>query len=184
MKFLPWGWGFAIALVGAIAFTPTQTATSHSIKVSQQPLPTQPYTTDFFSIDLPAGWMTYGSESDYYMFWSKQPPETGGGQIAPVDLIKTDIYLIDQDFETALDRNYFIGYEEENIISYREVQINGQDAVQFHTQGGGWDFPDTFVTIVRYSDEQSISMASYFTNSYASSLPTIEQLHQSLTITP
>jgi hypothetical protein len=181
MKFLPLGWGFAIALMGAIAFTPTQPVTSHIIKVSQQPLPTQPYTTDFFSLDLPVGWTAQTSGPEYYIFWNDPPVEAGGG-IAPVHVIKTDITPIDGDFETIVEQNYFLENEGEEIVTYRQVQINGRDAVQFHTQGGGWDFPDTFVTIVRYSDQQSLLMASYFTNSQASSLPTIERLHQSLTV--
>lgn len=181
MKILPLGIIFAIAGMGAIAIASTPPATSHTITLSQQPLATQPYSTDFFSLDLPVGWTVQTSGPEYYIFWNDPPTEAGGG-IAPVHVIKTDITPIDGDFETIVEQNYFLGNEGEEVISYQQVQINGRDAVQFHTQGGGWDFPDTFVTIVRYSDEKSILMASYFTNSHDSSLPTIEKLHQSLTV--
>jgi hypothetical protein len=183
MKLLVLGCVSAIALTGAIAFNAIQPVASHITSVTQTTASTQTYTaSDFFTLELPVGWTAQKLDPTYYMFWN-DPPDGPGGGVAPVHVIKTDVTLVYGDFDTIVEQNDFLEDEGEEIVSYRQVQIDGRDAVQFHTQGGGWDFPDTFVTIVRYSDEQSILMASYFTDSHASSLPTIERLHQSLHVT-
>ncbi|MEC4805837.1 MAG: hypothetical protein SAJ12_02845 [Jaaginema sp. PMC 1079.18] len=179
MKRLSLGCISAIALVSAIACTPVPSVTSATPSVSQEPQSTQPYTTDFFTVDLPVGWTAQVSGSEYYILWNEPPPGPREG-IAPANVIKTDVTLIDQNFETAIAPEFLSDTGE--VLQRNPTQINGRDAVQVYTHGGYGDFPDTWVTIMRYSEERSVMMSSYFTASHESSLTMVKQLHESLTV--
>lgn len=137
---------------------------------------TQP---NFFSIQHPPDWVVDKTASNYIMFWSRQPSGHGGGK-APTDLIKTDITLMDGSLASAVKQQ--IAWSQENhstVKRRRNLTIGGRNAVRLHLTGGGFDFPDTMLSLVRYNEKQTVAIASYYTASNARSASTIEQVHSS-----
>lgn len=137
---------------------------------------TQP---NFFSIQHPSGWAIDKSASNYITIWSRRPSGSGGGT-APPDLIKTDITLTDGSLETAVKREIASSQEHNSTIKRRSnLTINGRNAVRVHLTGGGFAFPDTVLSFIRYNNQQTVVIASYYTASNSRASATIERVHGS-----
>jgi hypothetical protein len=134
---------------------------------------------NFFSIQHPSGWAIDKSASNYTTIWSRKPTEPGGGK-APANLIKTDITVPEGSLETVVKRDIASSSSYNATVKRRRnLTINGRNAVRVHLTGGGFDFPDTIVTFVRYNNKQTVVISSYYTASNSSAAGTIERIHES-----
>lgn len=137
---------------------------------------TQP---NFFSIQHPSGWKVDKSASNYITLWSRRLSSPSGGS-APPDLIKTDITLADGSLETVVKREMASSQEHNSTVKRRRnLTINGRNAVRVHLTGGGFDFPDTVLSFIRYNNKQTVVIASYYTASNSKASSTIERVHGS-----
>lgn len=137
---------------------------------------TQP---NFFSIQHPSGWAVDKSASNYTTIWSRKPSDPGGGT-APPDLIKTDITLADGSLETVVKREIASSQENNSTVKRRRnLTINGRNAVRVHLTGGGFAFPDTMLSFIRYNNKQTVVIATYYTASNSRASDTIERIHGS-----
>ncbi len=137
---------------------------------------TQP---NFFSIQHPSGWSVDKTASNYVMIWSRQPSSSGGGK-APTDLIKTDISLTDGSLETVVKREIASSQSNNSRVKRRRnLTINGRNAVRIDLTGGGFAFPDTVLTLIRYNNKRTVLIASYYTASNSTASATIERVHGS-----
>jgi hypothetical protein len=158
---------------------------SHSLTgINSSSAQTQPkfvtYTErNFFSIQHPSGWAIDKSASNYTTIWSRKPTGAGGGK-APANLIKTDITVPDGSLETVVKRDIASSSSYNATVKQRRnLTINGRNAVRVHLTGGGFDFPDSMLTFVRYNNKQTVVISSYYTASNSSSAGTIERVHGS-----
>jgi hypothetical protein len=134
---------------------------------------------NFFSIQHLSGWSVDKSASNYITIWSRRPSSPGGGT-APPDLIKTDITLTDGSLETVVKREIALSQDNNSTVKRRRnLTINGRNAVRIHLTGGGFAFPDTVLSLIRYNNKQTAVIASYYTASNSSASATIERLHGS-----
>lgn len=134
---------------------------------------------NFFSIQHPSGWAIDKSATNYTTIWSRKPTGAGGGK-APANLIKTDITFPEGSLETVVKRDIASSQSYNATVKQRRnLTINGRNAVRVHLTGGGFDFPDSMLTFVRYNNKQTVVISSYYTASNSSSAGTIERIHGS-----
>jgi hypothetical protein len=161
------------------------------VSVNDQPnlplkiLPVQAQTIDIdrvtytepnlFSVQYPGNWLVQKNVSNYFIFWNRCTSRPGGSP-APPDLIKTDITIIDGSLETVTEQP--IGFRS-TLTRRSKLTIGGQDAVRFWYSDGSFDFPNTIVSYVRYTDNQTFSIASYYTASNSNAVDTIQRFHGS-----
>ncbi|GAB4189119.1 MAG: hypothetical protein Fur006_30100 [Coleofasciculaceae cyanobacterium] len=134
---------------------------------------------NFFSIQHPSGWSIDKSASNYITIWSRRPSGSGGGT-APPDLIKTDITLAEGSLDTVVKREIESSQENNSTVKQRRnLTINGRNAVRVHLTGGGFAFPDTILSFIRYNNKQTVVITSYYTASNSRASATIERIHGS-----
>jgi hypothetical protein len=132
-----------------------------------------------FSVQYPEGWKIELLPDDYVILVNYRP--TTGGGAAPTEAIKTDIVLLTETYEQAV-KNIFESIEmlDETLLKQEELIIGGQEALRVWTTGSPFDFPDIMITVIRYSDDQTISMASYYTAKNQEAVGQIISVHNSL----
>jgi hypothetical protein len=134
---------------------------------------------NFFSIQHPSGWSIDKSASNYITIWSRRPSGSGGGTASP-DLIKTDITLADGSLDTVVKRVIASSQENNSTVKRRRnLTINGRNTVRVHLTGGGFAFPDTILSFIRYNNKHTVVIASYYTASNSRASATIERVHGS-----
>ncbi|MBE9151305.1 MULTISPECIES: PsbP-related protein [unclassified Coleofasciculus] len=134
---------------------------------------------NFFSVAHPSGWAVERVNENYITLWSRRPSEPGGGQ-APPNLIKTDITIVNGSLETAVEGAIATSKEGDSTLTRRgNLKIGGRDAVRIWLTGSSFDFPDTILSFVRYTDNQTISITSYYTASNPTAVDTIQRIHWS-----
>lgn len=135
---------------------------------------------EWVSLQYPREW-TFEQLSSTYGILTNFETILGGG-LAPIEAIKTDVTLLPESFETLVnpEQPATLGEEETTVLKREELQINGRQAVRLWLATPAFDFSHAIVTYIRYSNEQTLFIASYYSaeNPVAENL--IQQVHQSL----
>lgn len=135
---------------------------------------------DYFSFQYPANWQLErsGSKPPYLIVTSYRM--TPGGGLALKQAIKTDVTLLPQSMQALINKPPT--GDDIKISRTRHLTIAGKPAYQRWYRSLGFDFPDTVVTYVQYSDRQTAVLSSYYTASNPRAVPQIQQIHQSFRI--
>ncbi len=133
---------------------------------------------NLFSIRYPSGWSVDSSNKEYVII-TNYKPQTGGGK-APASYIKNDISFVDSSFNTAINQQ--VANFKQNgakITKTQSLTINGKSAYRLWVNNSGFAFPNSIVTLVRYKNNKTAVIVSFYTKSNSSALGVIQPLQQS-----
>ncbi len=130
---------------------------------------------NLFSIEYPEDWYVedYSASALNIIIWSQRPPE---GFDWPSDLVKTDIYFLTGDFDTALQQ-FLVGIETGDGVVTRqgELTVGGRRAMRIWSSSNDW-LP-SISTLVQYdSDRTALISSFYIDDSY---IDEIQDIHWS-----
>ncbi|HEY9876736.1 MAG TPA: PsbP-related protein [Candidatus Obscuribacterales bacterium] len=139
----------------------------------------QTYTSPkLFSIQYPSNWFVNATNRRYVII-TNYKPQVGGGE-APANYMKTDITFMPGSLETAVSQSIASTRKNFDKILKREtITVAGREAVRIWITGSGFDFPDTIVTYVRYTNKETATMATFYTKSNSSAVDIIKRIHGS-----
>lgn len=140
-----------------------------------------------FSISYPAGWfISHSTNSDaipreLVVITSLKPPKTGSHAF-PENLIKTDIQINPGSFEENLDNITFssLGADGNSKITGKgRTVIGGQEAYRVWISD-----PEAKAinTIVRYTQDETVSIISFYTDKNPAAIPLVQRIQGSFRI--
>ncbi|MEB3181099.1 MAG: PsbP-related protein [Nostocaceae cyanobacterium] len=142
-----------------------------------------------FSISYPTGWFVQHQSNqpgadprELVIITSLKPPKTGEGGVFPVNLIKTDIYLEEGAYETHLKRMMdsigkdSMGSTPSRITKQGKVVIGGREAYRWWTTDSDGE---AMITLVRYSENETIEIASFYNSKNSAAATIVERIHDS-----
>lgn len=132
-----------------------------------------------FSIQYPSGWNVNKTHNKYVAI-TNYKPRVGGG----TNFIKTEITFAQGSMEKTFNKGISNNTEHNAIITKREkLTIGGRQALRFWvTDNSGFDFPNIIITYIRYNNNQTAIVSSYYTSSNTSAVGTIQRIHQSFKV--
>jgi hypothetical protein len=134
-----------------------------------------------FSIQYPSAWNVDGTNRKYVMI-TNYKPKLGGGT-APANFVKTDISFVSGSLETAFNRTISNSTDNYSTITKRErLTIGGRQALRLWITSSGFDFPDIVSTYIRYKNNETAVVSSFYTRSNSSALGNIQRIHSSFRV--
>ena len=134
-----------------------------------------------FSIEYPEDWLIGDSSQSYVSIWNRQSYRDF---MFPPGSVKTEIYIGSETFEEALQS--LLTTEDDvfdpGVLTRKgELTIGGQEAFRAWFENGE-NTSDSIVTIIRYSNNQTATIVSYFTGGETWAIPTIQDIHWSFRV--
>ncbi|MFM6135257.1 MAG: PsbP-related protein [Sphaerospermopsis kisseleviana] len=127
-----------------------------------------------YSIAYPQNWFVKRAWKYLAHITNRRMPETGGDGI-PDYLIKTDVQIIEENFQ-AFSRELSSFIEGSRIIKRESVRIDGKNAVRLWSTDSE---NETLVTLLPYKPNKTVYMTTYYTKNNSHLLPLIERMHSS-----
>ncbi|GCL36827.1 hypothetical protein SR1949_19330 [Sphaerospermopsis reniformis] len=130
-----------------------------------------------YSIAYPQNWFVRREWKYLAHITNRRMPETGGDFGIPDYLIKTDVQIIEENFQSVLSREPSSFIEEGyRIIKRANVRIDGKNAVRLWlTDSEG----ETLMTLLPYKRNKTACMITFYTKNNSHLLPLIERMHSS-----
>ncbi|MBD2185282.1 PsbP-related protein [Aerosakkonema funiforme] len=129
-----------------------------------------------YAIQYPFGWFVERNRSDLTIITNDRLAIVGN-QDFPENFIKTDIYIQPKNFETvvkeAISAQEKVGYQ---IKRRSRLNISGLEAVQLWISESE---TDAIITMIRYQNNKTIYMASFYAPSNTSAISMIQRIHNS-----
>ncbi|MFM6003875.1 MAG: PsbP-related protein, partial [Sphaerospermopsis kisseleviana] len=122
-----------------------------------------------YSIAYPQNWFVKRAWKYLAHITNRRMPETGGDGI-PDYLIKTDVQIIEENFQ-AFSRELSSFIEGSRIIKRESVRIDGKNAVRLWSTDSE---NETLVTLLPYKPNKTVYMTTYYTKNNSHLLPLIE----------
>jgi hypothetical protein len=136
-----------------------------------------------YTIRYPSGWLIdKSSTKDYVTLWNRLPPSRRElGQSPPLDLIKTELSVHRQaDFDQVVSDQPRIEKRSGVKVTLRQnIEVNAMQAIRIFGSDVPFDFPNSIVTIFRYSENEVVFVSSYYDARNTEAREIILQLHNS-----
>lgn len=138
-----------------------------------------------FLIQYPGNWQIQQYEpapNQFYLItlWSEKP--ILGVGTAPRFMIKTEVVLEPITFQNVVSNSNRTTGDDSRIIKKGNLTLGGKKAFRIWTTDSSFDFPDSIITIIQYSDTQTITLLSFYTASNPKAVEIMQRLHGSLRI--
>lgn len=132
-----------------------------------------------FSIQYPSGWNVNRTHKKFVTITNYQP-RVGGG----TNFIKTEISFTQSSMETSFKRGISNNTEHNAMITKREkLTVGGRQALRLWiTDDSGFDLPNSVTTYIRYNNNETAVVSSYYTRSNSSAVDTIQRIHRSFKV--
>lgn len=134
-----------------------------------------------FSIEYPEGWLIQDSTQDFVSIWNKPPSRDW---MFPSGFVKTEVYISSRTFGETLQSllNSSNDSPGPGVLTRKgELTIGGREAFRVWFEGGDHT-EDSIVTIVRYSNNRTATIASHFTGGETWAIPAIQDMHWSFRV--
>lgn len=136
-----------------------------------------------FSVLIPVNWyvrrssFTDSTPRESLVLMS-QPPKLPGGSEFPPLLVKTDIFIREGPFEEVVSRAMEEDRRSNPTVKRRgKTAVGGQEAFREWGTVFGLEY---VVTIIRFTDDETLYLASYYTQQNPSAVPIIQRIHGSI----
>lgn len=135
-----------------------------------------------YVVRFPVDWFVNLTPNDYLTLTSHISKVGDGERTAPEQLIRTEISVAPESFESIVRRKSqgTTTLDGSRIVQRGATILGGQDAYRVWMTNTQFYFPDQMATYVRYTPTQTIEIVSYYTASNPSAVPMIQQIHGSL----
>ncbi|MBD2443107.1 hypothetical protein H6G25_07820 [Dolichospermum sp. FACHB-1091] len=127
-----------------------------------------------YSIAYPQNWFVRRIWRNLAHITNRRIPETGGDGI-PDYLIKTDVQIIEENFQ-AFSRELSSFIEGSRIIKRENVRIDGKNAVRLWLTDSE---NETLLTFLPYKRNKTAYMITFYIKNNSHLLPLIERMHSS-----
>lgn len=168
-------WGIAPILYSK---APIQPAVAQNINVYTNTKFQTFIAKKLYSIAYPQGWFLAKSGQDFtYIFiTNRKIPDTGGGRF-PDYLIKTDLTILDEKFQVALNRIASSPKEDRTkLIKTENAKVDGKNAVRLWFTGREGDM---LITLLPYKQNKTAYIVTFYTKNNSKITPTIQKMHSS-----
>lgn len=132
-----------------------------------------------YTIDYPADWLLAKPAASITSIQNRQPSGNHSGY--PPNYVNTEIYFRSQSLEAAtqhLLRTNDTRYQPGTLTKQGALTVGEKEAVRLWFEAGQFG-EDRLVTLVRYADDQTAVVSSYFTSGETWSIPTLQNIHWS-----
>lgn len=174
--------GLTVVPVSAIAqSTQFSTADSTTSATAENTIPSgySRYTlSDRYTIDFPNGSYVYYNDDDYLII-TNYLPEVGSGCCFETGDLKTNVYTLQESFETAVSNNAvdMSGFNGE-FVRQELLTINGQPAARSWWTGGE-NGGDSVLTVIQISETETAFVDSFYGSGDTDMEAAIADIHNS-----
>ncbi|MBD2504095.1 PsbP-related protein [Anabaena azotica] len=129
-----------------------------------------------YSIAYPQNWFVTRSWRNLVHITNRRLPKTGDGSF-PDYLIKTDVQILEENFQSVLTRESSSPSPDgDRLIKRESLKIDGKNAVRLWFTGEGTEM---LLTLLPYKGNKTAYMITFYTKNNSHFLPLIERMHSS-----
>ena len=128
-----------------------------------------------YSIAYPQGWFIQREHRDLAIITNRRLPKTGDHTF-PNYLIKTDVQITEENFQSVLTRSSSDTEDGERLIKRGNVRIDGKNAVRLWFKN---DDIEMLLTLIPYTRSKTAYLITFYSKNNSHLLPLIERMHSS-----
>ncbi|MGB3204300.1 MAG: PsbP-related protein [Crinalium sp.] len=128
-----------------------------------------------YSIAYPQGWFLKRSHRDLAIITNRRLPKTGDHTF-PNYLIKTDVQITEENFQSVLTRSSSDTENGERLIKKENVRIDGKNAVRLWFTNNDIEM---LLTLIPYTRSKTAYLITFYSKNNSHLLPLIERMHSS-----
>lgn len=132
--------------------------------------------SSLYTIRYPSSWIfDQFNSKDRLTIWNQKPPSVHDPSASSY-LIKTDISFSHSSFDAEPEN---MGDSGAKRVSFQKINLNGMEAIQTYWSNLPSDFNNAIITTIRYSQNRTVNIVSFYDSYNSSAEDKILSLHNS-----